>query len=216
MSRRLLGEAIGTAALLYAIVAAAVATAGLGAAAPVTAAVAVGAALATMIALFSPVSGSHFNPAVTLAFWRTGSIAGLAAVRYVLAQVAGAVIGVILAHLSFRQAWLGIAARDRSGSGILLAEGVATALLVLLIVALVRQGRPALVPPVVGAWVIAMALAASSTGFANPAVTVARTLTDTAAGIAPSSAVAFLAVQFTAGLVAAETARFLHPVEEAP
>ena len=216
MSRRLLGEAIGTAALLYAIVAAAIATAGLGIAAPITAAVAVGATLAAMIALFAPVSGSHFNPAVTVAFWRSGSIDGPAAARYVLAQIAGAVVGVILAHLSFRQAWLGIAAQDRSGSGILLAEGVATALLVLLIVALVRQGRSGLVPPVVGAWVISMALAASSTGFANPAVTIARILTDTAAGIAPSSAAAFLAVQFTAGLLAAETARFLHPVKETP
>ena len=127
------------------------------------------------------------------------------------AQIAGAIAGVVLANLTFGLSAASIATIDRSTVGMVVAEAVVTFVLVLLILGLVRSGNGAAVAPAVGAWVAAIVIATVSTGFANPAVTIARALTDTFAGIAPSDVPAFLAAQFLAGLAAAFVAVAFYP-----
>ena len=161
--------------------------------------------------MLQTVSGSHFNPSVTLAFWRTGEIGARRTIWYGLAQVAGGVSGVVVAHLSFDASALTVSDAARSGSGLVLAEGVAIFVLLLVILALTRTGRSSQVPAAVGAWVAAIVFATSSTGFANPAVTIARVFTDTYIGIAPGSVVGFLIAQVAAGVFAARVARMFSP-----
>ncbi len=174
----------------------------------------VGLGLAALIAMLQAVSGAHFNPSVTLALWRIRAIGGARAIRYLLAQVLGAVVGVAAANWSFGEPAVALSSTRRDGAGLILAEGLATFVLVLVILALIRAGKTASVPAAVGAWVAAAAFATSSTGFANPAVTVARAFTDTYAGIAPASAPGFLAAQVAAGLLAAIAAVSLYPSRE--
>lgn len=161
-------------------------------------------ALATLILVFGPVSGAHLNPVVSAADWllgrprhgrpRTGlTAAGLAG--YVVAQVAGAVGGAILANLMFGLAAVDFSAKDRSAGHLWLGEVVATAGLVALVVALARTGRGSLAPAAVGAYIGAAYWFTSSTSFANPAVTVGRAFTDTFAGIAPGSVPGFVVAQ---------------------
>jgi glycerol uptake facilitator-like aquaporin len=119
-------------------------------------------------------------------------------------------MGVVAANLSFAVPAITISSAARDGAGRVVAEGIATFVLVLVILTLVRTGRSASVPAAVGAWVATIVFATSSTGFANPAVTIARMLTDTYTGIAPSSVVGFITVQIVAGIVAALVAQFLH------
>lgn len=210
-----MAEGIGTGLLLFVIVGSGIAASTLSADPGMQLlahAVAVGLGLGVLIVLFQPVSGSHFNPAVTLAFWRDGTLGATEGGGYVISQVVGAVAGVALANLSFGEQLMAISDTSRSGSGLLVAEGVGTFILVLLILALVRTGRAGLVPVAVGAWIGAIIFATSSTGFANPAVTVARMFTDTYTGISPSSVFPFLIVQLLAGILAAEAARLLFPV----
>jgi len=125
--------------------------------------------------------------------------------------LAGAIAGVVLANLTFGLSAASIATTDRSAVGMVVAEAVVTFVLVLLILGLVRSGNGAAVAPAVGAWVAAIIIATVSTGFANPAVTIARALTDSVAGIAPSGVPAFLAAQFLAGLAAAFAAVAFYP-----
>jgi glycerol uptake facilitator-like aquaporin len=215
--RELTGEGLGTALLLYVVVGSGIAAESLGGDPGTqlfTHAVAVGLGLAVLIALFQTVSGSHFNPAVTIAFWRTRAIAGGRAARFVAAQLTGALAGVVAAHVTFGRSPLSQAGTRRDGWGLVLAEGIATFTLVLIILALVRTGRPTAIPAAVGAWVAAIVFATSSTGFANPVVTVARMLTDTYTGIAPASVAGFLVAQFVAGLLAAAVAPALYPVHQ--
>lgn len=211
---RLWAEAIGTGLLLYVIVGSGIAVERLGSdgAAQILAhGVAIGAGLAALIVMFAPVSGAHFNPAVTLGFWRTGDIAAATAGLYVIVQIAGAIGGVALANLSFGLTAASVATTERSEPGTVLAEGIVTFVLVLLILALVRTGRTAAVGAAVGAWVAAIVIATVSTGFANPAVTIARTVTDTFTGIAPAHAPAFVAAQFVGGFAAAALAMLFFP-----
>lgn len=218
LSTRLWAEAIGTALLLYVIVGSGIAVERLGSdgAAQILAhAVAIGAGLAALIAMLAPVSGAHFNPAVTLGFWRTGDIAAGEAGLYVVAQIVGAIGGVALANLSFGLTAASVATAERSEPGMVLAEGVVTFVLVLLILALVRTGRTAAIPASVGAWVAAIVIATVSTGFANPAVTIARTLTDTFTGIVPAHAPAFVAAQLLGGFAAAALAVVFFPTPRA-
>lgn len=206
MKRRAVGaEFFGTGLLLYVVVGSGLTLGDLGAGAAAGLffhAVAVGAALAVLIVLFSATSGSHFNPAVTLAFWRAGRIDASMASAYVAAQVAGAIAGVAVAHLSFGESVFRIAATARAGWGLVTAELVGTLVLVLLILVLVEQDKARLVGPAVGAWVAAMVFSTSSTGFLNPAVTVARAVTDSYTGIAPVNVPGFVVAQIVAGLVA--------------
>ena len=160
--------------------------------------------LTVLILLFGPVSGAHFNPVVSLADWflgrRTGHGLPLGEVGgYAVAQVAGAVAGAVLANLMFGVSTT-VSTKDRTSGGHLLAEVVATTFLLALIFALARTGRGALAAPAVGAYIGAAYWFTSSTSFANPAVTVGRVFSDTFAGIAPSSAGAFVLVQLL-GLV---------------
>ncbi len=212
MTRATIAEALGTGFLLYVIVGSGIAAENLASdpgAQLFTHAIAVGLGLAALIAMFQPVSGSHFNPAVTLAFWRTRSIDGTTAASYAVAQIVGAFLGVVAAHLSFGENLVAISSTDRGGYGPTFSEATATFVLVLLILGLVQTHRTGAVPAAVGAWVACVVFATVSTGFANPAVTIARIFTDTYTGIGPASAPAFLAAQIAAGLAAAVVAPVL-------
>lgn len=207
--RAMVAEAVGTGLLLYLIVGSGIAAEQLGVDPVIqlfSHAVVVGLGLAALIAVFQTVSGSHFNPTVTIAFWRTAGVGGREAFGFIGAQLAGAVLGVVLANFTFEMGLLEVSTNARTGLGLTVAEAVATFVLVLAILALVRTGRHAAVPAVVGAWVAAIVFATSSTGFANPAVTVGRIFTDSYTGIAPASVSAFLIAQVVAGLAAAGVA----------
>ncbi|PZF86165.1 aquaporin family protein [Jiangella anatolica] len=171
--------------------------------------------LTVLILLFGPVSGAHFNPVVSLADWWLGrrSGTGLATgevAAYIVAQCLGAVCGAVLANVMF-EVDAGMAVTERSGSGVLVGEVVATAGLVLLIFALARTGRGALAAPAVGAYIGAAYWFTSSTSFANPAVTAGRMFSDTFAGIAPVSVPAFVAVQLVGGAVGVLLVLSLYP-----
>ncbi|PZF81308.1 aquaporin [Jiangella anatolica] len=171
--------------------------------------------LAVLILLFGPVSGAHFNPVVSVADWWLGrgsgtGLSGGAAGAYVVAQCAGGIGGALLANAMFSVDG-GLATTERTGTGLLLGEVVATAGLVLLIFALVRTGRAALAAPAVGAYIGAAYWFTSSTSFANPAVTVGRIFSDTFAGIAPSSAPAFVAAQLVGAAVGVVLVLALYP-----
>jgi glycerol uptake facilitator-like aquaporin len=214
MTKPVLAEAVGSALLLYVIAGSGIAAetlAGDSGVQLMAHALAVGLALGVLIAMLQTVSGAHFNPSVTLAFWQTKTVSGSEATRYVTSQVVGAAIGVVAANLSFEEAVVSISTTTRSGIGVAFAEAVATFVLVLVILALVRTHRSGAVPVAVGAWVASAVFATSSTGFANPAVTLARVLTDTYTGIAPASVPAFLAAQLIAGLAAAGLALVIFP-----
>ena len=162
---------------------------------------ATGLGLWVLIELLGPVSGAHFNPAVSLAFAWRGALPRRDAAMYICAQMAGAVAGVVLAHLMFDLVPLQIGIKMRAGSGQWLSEAVATCGLLLTIL-LGLRARPQAVPALVGAYIAAAYWFTASTSFANPAVTVARALTTTFAGIRPLDAPGFIAAQF-AGAIAA-------------
>jgi glycerol uptake facilitator-like aquaporin len=171
--------------------------------------------LTVLILWFGPVSGAHFNPVISLADWflgrRTRSGLPLPDVgAYAVAQIAGGIAGALLANIMF-DINQGLSTKDRLTAGHLVAEVVATAGLIALIFALVRTGRGALAAPTVGAYIGAAYWFASSTSFANPAVTIGRIFSDTFAGIAPGSAPAFIAVQLVGLVVAVAVTRALYP-----
>jgi arsenate reductase len=173
-------------------------------------------ALTALILIMGPVSGAHFNPVVSLVDWllgrRTGEgLAGHALLTYLPAQLAGALGGVVLAHLMFELPAVTISTHQRIGGGLWLGEVVATAGLITLVFSLARTGRAALAPPAVGAYIGAAYWFTSSTSFANPAVTLGRTLTDTFAGIAPASAPAFIAAQLAGAALGLALIRLLYP-----
>ncbi len=214
--RRLLAEFIGTAMLLAAIVGSGIAAQRLS---PhdsglelLENAVATGAALVVIILVFSPLSGAHFNPVITLADVVLGGMTVAAAAGYVVAQLAGAVVGAVLANLMFTLPAVEISSQVRYGPGLWLAEGIATFGLVLVVFSLVRSGRPTLVASAVGLYIGAAYWFTASTSFANPAVTIARTLSDTFAGIAPGSVIPFILAQLMGAGVAVATVRFLYPL----
>lgn len=157
--------------------------------------------LAVLILVFAPVSGAHFNPVVSAVDALLGGRSWLDVARYVPAQVAGCIAGAVLANLMFGLAAVSWSTTDRVTWPHVLAEVVATAGLVFVIFALVRTGRAALAAPAVGAYIGAAYFFTSSTSFANPAITIGRMFSDTFAGIAPSSAPAYLAAQLVGGVV---------------
>jgi len=179
-------------------------------------AAATAAGLAVLILMLGPISGAHFNPAVSVVDWLLGRRAGtgltpreLAA--YLPAQVAGAVGGSILANLMYAGAAVTWSTKSRSGGHLLLSEVVATAGLLMLIVALARTGQTRAAPAAVGAYIGAAYWFTSSTSFANPAVTIGRAFTDTFAGIAPASVPGFVAAQLVGAGVALLIVRALYP-----
>lgn len=173
--------------------------------------IATGAGLVAIILAFGPVSGAHFNPVVTLADRCFGGISGVVACAYVVAQIVGACIGAIVANLMFGLDAVNISTHTRSSGALWLGEFVATIGLMFVIFGIVRAGRSAIVPFAVGAYIAAAYWFTSSTSFANPAVTIARTLSNTFAGIKPSSVPPFVVVQIVAALLAVVLIRFLHP-----
>ena len=155
--------------------------------------------LTVLILMFGPVSGAHFNPVVSLADWLLGRRRGAGlrlpdVAAYAMAQVIGAICGALLANGMF-DVGTSLSATHRASGGHVLGEVVATAGLVALIFALARSGRGAVAAPAVGAYIGAAYWFASSTAFANPAVTVGRMFSDTFAGLAPASVPAFVAAQ---------------------
>ncbi len=212
MARRLAAEALGTAFLLATVVGSGIMgetlAGGNVALALLGNTIATGAILVVLIMVFGQVSGAHFNPAVTVAFAVRRDIAAADAVLYIGAQVAGGIAGVLAAHLMFEQAVLQISANVRSGPAQWFSEVVATFGLVAAIFGTLRW-RPASVPFAVGLYITAAYWFTASTSFANPAVTIARSLTDTFSGIAPADAPAFIAAQFVGALLAAATLGWL-------
>ncbi|TAJ83477.1 MIP/aquaporin family protein [Reyranella sp.] len=164
-------------------------------------AIATGGVLFALIVMFGPVSGAHFNPAVTLALVLRGHSPRSAILPYVAVQVVGAILGVWLAHLMFDLPILQASTKVRSGIGQWTAEVTATFGLVLLILIGVRRRLEAL-PAAVAVYIVGAYWFTASTSFANPAVTVARALTDTFAGIAPTDAPAFIAAQIVGAMLA--------------
>ncbi len=212
MARRLFAEWLGTLFLLAVVVGSGimgerlsggnVALALLGNTIPT------GAILAVLILVFGPISGAHFNPAVTLAFTLRKEIEAKAAIFYVAAQIAGGLCGVMIAHLMFDNAIIDPSATARTGIGQWAGEFVATFGLVMTILGCLKA-RPDAVPYAVGLFITAGYWFTSSTSFANPAVTIARGLTDTFSGIDPAHVAAFIAVQLCAAVVATLSFRWL-------
>jgi arsenate reductase len=173
------------------------------------ASVAVG--LAVIIIMFVTVSGAHYNPVVTMVNMIDRSMDVATGAAYIVTQFVGAAFGVIVANVTFNFDPIMISQTDRIGPAIRLSEAVATFLLILTILALVRTGRAAAVPWAVGGIVLAIVLATPSTGFANPALTLARTLTDSYTGIAPDSVLPFIGAEVIGGLAALLLAYWLFP-----
>jgi glycerol uptake facilitator-like aquaporin len=167
-----------------------------------------GAILVVLITMFGPISGAHFNPAVTAVFWLRQDIDGQIAAGYVLAQVAGALIGVCSAHAMFDLPLWQSGMKIRSGTGQWLAEGVATFGLLLTILATLKA-KPAAIPASVGLYIVAAYWFTASTSFANPAVTIARAFSDTFAGIRLIDAPAFIAAQLAGAACAFLVSRWL-------
>ena len=214
LPRRLAAEMLGTAFLLAAVVGSGIMgeklAAGNVAIALLANTLATGAALVALILTFGPISGAHFNPAVTLADASQGGLPWRDVPGYVLAQIMGAFLGVWAAHLMFGQTVLQTATHVRSGGAQIFSEFVATFGLLAVIWGCSRA-RPSAVPFAVGAYITAAYWFTASTSFANPAVTLARSFTDTFAGIRPGDAPAFIAAQIAGALTATFLFRWLVP-----
>jgi glycerol uptake facilitator-like aquaporin len=169
------------------------------------------AGLFAVILMFGPVSGAHFNPVVSLADAALGGISWRDALSYLPAQVAGCVTGAVAANLMFGLSAVSVSVKHRASGAHALSEVIATAGLLLVIFALARSGRAATAPAAVGAYIGAAYWFTSSTSFANPAITIGRMLSDTFAGIAPSSAPVFIAAQLGGGIAGVLLIRFLYP-----
>ncbi len=157
--------------------------------------------LGVLILILAPISGAHFNPVVTMVDLIQGKSSALQFIQYVFAQVLGAISGALLANAMFDRAIIETATKIRAGSNLYLAEVVATAGLILVINLLVVQKNLTVIPAAVAVWIGSAYFFTSSTSFANPAVTVGRTFSDSFAGIAPSSAPAFIAAQILGALI---------------
>lgn len=174
-------------------------------------AVATGGALYALIVMFGPISGAHFNPVVTLALTWRGDSERSRLLPFLVAQVIGAILGVWLAHLMFDLPVLQTSTKVRTGIGQWTAEAIATFGLVLLILLGVRK-QAAFLPAAVAVYIVGAYWFTASTSFANPAVTVARSLSDTFAGILPADAPAFIAAQIVGGAAALLVSKVLEPV----
>ncbi len=205
MRRRLLAEALGSFLLFATVVGsgimAASLAAGNGAIALLANTLATSAMLFVLITILGPISGAHFNPAVTMVFRARNELTNLDAVGYAISQVVGGVAGVWAAHLMFDLPILQVSEKVRSGAGQWAAEGIATFGLVLTILGTLRA-RPAWVPASVALYIAAAYWFAASTSFANPAITIARSMSNSFAGIAPSDAPAFIVAQLAGALIA--------------
>jgi glycerol uptake facilitator-like aquaporin len=218
--RRLLAEFTGTGLLVAVVVGSGIAATRLTGDAALqllTNSLVTALGLAVLIVVFAAAGGAHFNPVVTGADWllSRGTARGYRlgeAAAVIGCQVAGAVAGAALADAMFAVPVLAASGHRRGGGPLLLSEVVATAGLLLVIVALPRAGRAQHAPWAVAAWIGAAYWFTASTSFANPAVTIGRTLTNTYAGIAPASAPAFIAAQLAGGTIGTVLAVTLYPI----
>jgi glycerol uptake facilitator-like aquaporin len=212
LRRRLAAEFLGTALLLVAVVGSGIMgerlAQGNDAITLLANSLATGAALAVLIAILSPVSSAHFNPVVSLAESWFGRLGFGVALAYVLVQILGGIAGVAATHLMFSDPVFFASTKARAGWPQLWSEVVATFGLLLTILGGVRF-RPQSVPLLVGAYIAAAYWFTASTSFANPAVTIARSLTDTFAGIRPADAPGFIAAQVVGAAAAAVFGRWL-------
>ncbi len=202
---KLLAEFLGTAMIVAGVIGAGFMVATLGAGFPLgltMIAATVAAVLFVSISILGPVSGAHFNPAVTIAFLLRKAISSAAAAGYIASQVVGAIFGAVVANLMFEVPWLEISATGRFSAGTFLGEVVATFGLVLLILLLVQFAKSHLIAASVAAWIFAGHIFTSSTSFANPAVTIGRIFSDSAASISPDSALWFVLAQLVGMAVA--------------
>ncbi len=217
LSRRLAAEAIGSFFLFATVVGSGImgeATAGGNVALALLGnTLATGAILYVLIVKLGPVSGAHFNAAVTLAFALRREIAARDAAAYLAVQLAAGIAGVVAAHAMFDLPLIQSSAKLREGPGQWLGEAIATFGLLLTILGTVRH-RPASVPASVGLYIVAAYWFTSSTSFANPTITIARSLTDTFAGIDPSSVAPFILAQGLGAALATLAARWLFVADD--
>lgn len=213
--RRLTAEAFGTAFLIIAVIGSGIMASRLS---PddvgiqlLENAAATAGALIGLILMLGAVSGAHFNPAVTLVDRLLGSISTSDAVLYAIAQTIGGCIGAVAANVMFELPAFELATTTRSSGALWLSEVIATIGLLLVIQGCVRTGRANAVPYAVGVWIGGAYWFTSSTSFANPAVTVARMLSDSFAGIAPASAPMFIAMQVIGAVLAYGLVRLFYP-----
>lgn len=158
-------------------------------------------ALGLLILVIGPISGAHFNPAVTLTQWLGKAMSGLTAIAFMATQTVGAITGSVVANLMFNQTALQISDHQRVNSGTLIGEVIATAGLIVVIGALSHRSQGALIPVAVPAWIGSAYFFTSSTSFANPAVTVGRIFSNTFAGIAPESVAPFILAQLVGAVL---------------
>ncbi len=212
LARRAAAEALGSAFLLATVIGSGIMAETLSggnvALALLGNTIATGAILYVLITQLGPVSGAHFNPAVTLVFLLRRELGGREALVYALAQTAGAIAGVMIAHLMFDRPLLELGVKIRSGPAQWFAEAVATFGLVVTIL-LTLRARSEAVPTAVAFYITAAYWFTASTSFANPAVTIARSLSDSFAGIRPSDVPAFIAAQIAGALAALAICRWL-------
>jgi arsenate reductase len=212
MSRKLLAEAIGTGLLIVAVIGSGIMAERLTdivALQLLCNAIATGGALVALILIFAPVSGASFNPVVGIVGVFTGEATMRDTALYAVAQTVGGCIGAITANLMFDLDAINISQKVRSGSGILFSEVVATIGLLVVIYGTIRAQRANLVPFTVAAWITGAYFFTSSTSLANPAVTVARSLSNTFAGIAPESVPMFVLMQLIGAMLAVAIINFV-------
>ena len=219
LPQRLSAEFLGTAALLAIVVGSGhmgeLLAGGNAAVALLANSTATGLGLWVLIELLGPISGAHFNPAVSLAFAWRGELSGRDTLAYTFVQITGAICGVVAAHLMFALAPFAIGIKARAGHGQLLSEAIATAGLLLTIL-LALRARPRAVAGLVGAYIACAYWFTASTSFANPAVTIARSLTTTFAGIRPQDVFGFVIAQLAGVAVAIAMLHALLPLRRQP
>lgn len=219
LARRLVSEATGTALLLAAIVGSGIMgdrlAGGNAAVALLANTLATGAALAALILTFEPISGAHFNPVVTLSEAWQGGIRGRDALLYVAVQLVGALAGVAIAHAMFGEPLFAFSVHARQGWSQFLSEFVATFGLLCVIASCARR-QPVFVPLAVACYIMSAYWFTASTSFANPAVTIARSMTNTFAGIRPADVPAFVVAQVLGATAATLLMRWLSPAAQTP
>jgi glycerol uptake facilitator-like aquaporin len=215
LTRRLVAEALGTGLLVVAVVGSGIMASRLS---PddtglqlLENAAATAGALIALIWMLGAVSGAHFNPVVTLVDRGFGAISTREAGLYIAAQIIGGCLGAIVANLMFELPAIDWSTKQRSSGALWLSEVIATVGLLLVINGCVRSGRGNVVAVAVGVWIGGAYFFTSSTSFANPAVTIARTMSDSFAGIKPSSAPMFIVMQLVGAVVALALIRFMYP-----
>ncbi|MSV92873.1 MAG: aquaporin family protein [Actinobacteria bacterium] len=213
---RLTAEAVGTALLVATVVGSGIMAQRLspddvGLQLLENAAATTGALIALILAL-GPVSGAHFNPVISMVTRLFGGLSTRDTILYSLVQIAGGCIGAMIANVMFELDVVNLSTKDRSSGALWFSEVIATIGLVLIIFCIVRSGRASAVPYAVGVWIGGAYWFTSSTSFANPAVDFARSLSDSFAGIKPSSIPGFLIAQIIGGLLAYVLVKVLYPV----